>query len=175
MTESSVLTLAVATAVLPQLHAALAASSRPCDSLRAQVSALVARFLCAPITPAATLDFETSLQQVLAECGRLVVQAAFNCIEPEDPQDAPRHTQRDRQDYSRKNTKSKDRGGLASLFGKIELRRCLYEPLQEARLDQQPAFAPLELCPGVVAGNATPALAERVGRLSGQHTRQEMV
>src|SRR4051812_27437187 len=110
MTESSVLTLAVATAVLPQLQAALAASSRPCDSLRDQVSALAARFLCAPITPASTLDFETSLQQILAECGRLVVQAVFNHIEPEDPRDAPKHGQRDRQDYSRKNHKSKNRG-----------------------------------------------------------------
>src|SRR3954467_13085294 len=143
MTESSVLALPVAPPGLPQLHAALAASSRPCDSLRAQVSALVARFLCAPITPAATLDFETSLQQVLAECGRLVVQAAFNCIEPEAPQDAPRHSQRDRQDYSRKNAKSRNRCGIATLFGKVELCRCLYEPLQEARCDRQPSFSPL--------------------------------
>jgi hypothetical protein len=175
MTESSVLTLALATAVLPQLHAALEESSQPCDSLRAQVSALAARFLCAPITPASTLDFETHLQRLLAECGRLVVQAAFNHIEPQDPHDAPKHSQRDRQVYSRKNTKSNNRGGIASLFGTIELRRCLYEPLQEARLDQQHAFAPLELCLGIVAGNATPALAERAGRLAGQHTQQEML
>src|SRR3954452_4601817 len=31
------------------------------------------------------------------------------------------------------------------------------------------------MCLGLVAGNATPALAERVGRLSGQHTQQEML
>src|SRR4051812_41740409 len=108
MTQSSVLTLALATAVLPQLQAALEESSGPCVSLHEQVSALVARFLTAPITPASTLDFETSLQQVLAECGRLVVQAAFNHIEPEDPQDAPKHSQRDRQGYARKNAKSRN-------------------------------------------------------------------
>jgi hypothetical protein len=175
MTQSSVLTVALATAVLPQLQAALEESSDPCVSLKERVSALAARFLTAPITPASTLDFETSLQQLLAECGRLVVQAAFNHIEPGDPQDAPKHTQRDRQDYSRKNAKSKSRGGIATLFGRIELCRCLYEPLQEARYDRQPSFSPLELCLGVVAGNATPALAERVGRLSGQHTQQEML
>jgi hypothetical protein len=45
----------------------------------------------------------------------------------------------------------------------------------EARYDQRPSFSPLELCLGIVAGNATPALAERVGRLSGQHTQQEML
>jgi hypothetical protein len=175
MTQSSVLTLALATSVLPQLQAALEQSCCPCLSLKEQVSALVVRFLTSPITPASSLDFETSLQRLLAECGRLVVQAVFNLAEPEDPQDAPKHTQRDRQDYSRKNHKSKNRGGIATLFGKIELCRCLYEPLQEARYDQQPSFSPLELCLGVVAGNATPALAERVGRLSGQHTQQEML
>jgi hypothetical protein len=175
MTQSSVLTLAVATTVLPQLQAALSQSSCPCVCLKEQVEALTARFLTAPITPASTLDFETTLQRLLAECGRQVVQSAFNHVEPEDPQDAPKHTQRDRQDYSRKNHKSKNRGGIATLFGRIELWRCLYEPLQEARYDQQPSFSPLELCLGIVAGNATPALAERVGRLSGQHTQQEML
>src|SRR5437763_13156048 len=140
-----------------------------------QVSTLVAGFLCTPIAPAATLDFETSLQRLLAECGRLVVQATFNHIEPENPQDAPKHTQHDRQDYARKNAKSRNRGGIATLFGRVELWRCLYEPLQEARDDQRRSFSPLELCLGIVAGNATPALAERVGRLSGQHTQQEML
>src|SRR5205814_3231439 len=85
------------------------------------------------------------------------------------------HTQRDGQDYSRKNAKSPLRDGLATLFGRIELQRCLYEPLQEARDDAQRCFAPLELCLGLVANNATPALAERVGRLSSQHTQQEML
>src|SRR5437763_12046360 len=140
-----------------------------------QVSTLVAGFLCTPIAPAATLDFETSLQRLLAECGRLVVQATFNHIEPENPQDAPKHTQHDRQDYSRKNHKSRNRGGIATLFGRVELWRCLYEPLQEARYDRQGSFAPLELCLGIVAGNATPALAERVGRLASQHTQQQML
>src|SRR5215213_4799566 len=146
MTQSSVLTLALATSVLPQLQAALEQSCCPCLSLKEQVSALVVRFLTSPITPASSLDFETSLQRLLAECGRQIVQAVFNLVEPEDPQDAPKHTQRDRQDYSRKNAKSKNRGGIATLFGKIELCRCLYEPLQEARYDQQPSFSPLELC-----------------------------
>ena len=41
MTQSSVLSLAVATAVLPQLQAALEQSCHPCLSLREQVFALV--------------------------------------------------------------------------------------------------------------------------------------
>jgi hypothetical protein len=174
MTQSNVLTVALAT-VLPQLHAALEQSSRPCVRLQEQVQALAARFLGAPLTPASTLDFETSLQHLLAECGRQIVESVFNHIEPEKPQDAAKHVERDRQDYSRKNAKSKNRSGIATLFGRIELWRCLYEPLQEARYDQQPSFSPLELGLGIVAGNATPALAERVGRLSSQHTQQEML
>src|SRR5436305_273672 len=121
MAQSSVLTLALATSVLPQLQAALEQACCPCVCLKEQLSALVARFLTAPTTPASTLDFEASVHLLLVECGRQVVQAAFNHIEPADPQDAPKHTQRDRLDYSRKNAKSCNRGGIATLFGKIEL------------------------------------------------------
>jgi hypothetical protein len=169
------LALGVATAVLQQLQAVLSLSAGTCLGLSEQVSTLTARFLSMPITPASTLDFETALRGLLDECGRLVLQSVFNHIEPERPQDAPKHTQRDRQDYSRKERKSATRGGIATLFGPIDLQRCLYEPLQEARDDAQRSFAPLELCLGIVANNATPALAERVGRLAAQHTQQEML
>jgi hypothetical protein len=169
------LALGVATAVVQQLQAILDTSSAPCLDLRQQVSALTARFLSAPITPATTLDFENDLRRILDACGRLVLQSVFNHIEPEDPQDAPKHTQRDRLDYARKNQKSSNRGGIATLFGTIDLQRCLYEPLQEARDEAQRSFAPLELSLGIVANNATPALAERVGRLASQHTQQELL
>jgi hypothetical protein len=175
MPQSSVLPVVVATSVLAHLQAVLALSSAPCRDLAEQLSALTARLLCAPITPAATLAFENDLRSLLDECGRLVVQSVFNHIEPDDPHDAPRHTQRDRQAYSRKNHKSPNRSGIATLFGTIELRRCLYEPLQEARDDARRCFAPLELCLGIVAGNATPALAERVGRLAAAHTQRQML
>jgi hypothetical protein len=175
MTQSSVLALGVATSVVQQLQAVLALASQPCLDLRQQIATCTARFLSAPITPASTLDFENDLRRLLDECGRLLVQSVFNHIEPHSPQDAPKHTQRDRHDYCRKNHKSPVRGGIATLFGTIDLQRCLYEPLQQARDDEQRSFAPLELCLGIVANNATPALAERVGRLATQHTQQEML
>src|SRR4051794_37502504 len=175
MTQSSVLAIPLATAVLQQLQPARAASSQICLDLSVQISSLTVGFLAAPITPAATFDFENRLRLLLDECGRLLVQSAFNQIEPDRPQDAPKHTQRDGHDYSRKNAKSPLRDGLATLFGRIDLQRCLYEPLQEARDDGRRCFAPLELCLGIVAGNATPALAERVGRLATQHTQQELL
>ena len=175
MIQSSVLAITLATTVLQELQPVLAETSQACLRVSEQISTLTVGFLCTPITPASTLDFENGLRLLLDECGRLVVQSAFNHIEPCHPQDAPKHTQRDRQDYSRKNAKSPIRGGIATLFGRIELQRCLYEPLQEARDDGQRRFSPLELCLGIVADNATPALAERVSRSSSQHSQQEML
>jgi hypothetical protein len=175
MTQSSVFPLGVASIFVQQLQAILALSSQPCLDLHERIAALIARFHCGPITPAATVDFETDLRRLLDECGRLIVQSVYNQIEPENPEDAAKHTQRDRQDYSRKNQKSPNRGGIATLFGTIDLQRCLYEPLQEARDDAQRCFAPLEVCLGIVANNATPALAERVGWLASHHTQQELL
>jgi hypothetical protein len=54
---------------------------------------------------------------------------------------------------------------LGTLFGSIELRRCVYECLEPG----EPCVWPLELRLGVVAGLATPALAERIGRWSADH------
>lgn len=175
MNQSSVLPLALATALLQPLQNVLALSARPCQALGEQIASLIGPFCTAPLTPAATLDFENDLRCLLDECGRLILQTVFNHLEPDNPQDAPRHTQRDRQDYVRKNHKTRNRGGIATLFGTIELQRCLYEPLQEARDDDHSAFAPLEQSLGIVAHNATPALAERVGRLATQQTQQELL
>ena len=61
------------------------------------------------------------------------------------------------------------------MFGKIPLVRFSYEPLGEARDDNQKSFSPLELSLGIVAGNASPALAERVGRAASGHTQRELL
>jgi hypothetical protein len=175
MNQSSVFPVVLATVVLQHLQTARVLAAAPCARLAEQVSALTARFLAAPVTPAATLDLEKALRNILDECGRLVLESVFNHIEPDNPQDAPKHTARDHQDYTRKNQKSPNRGGIATLFGTIALQRCLYEPLLEARTDELRSFAPLELCLGVVANNATPALAERVGRLASGQTQQELL
>lgn len=175
MSQSSVLPLALATALLQPLQNVLALSARPCQALAEQIASLIGPFFTTPLTPAATSDFENHLRRLLDECGRSILQTVFNHLEPEDPRDAPKHTRRDRQDYVRKSYKTLNRGGIATLFGTVELRRCLYEPLQEARDDDHSAFAPLEQSLGIVAHNATPALAERVGRLASRQTQQEVL
>lgn len=60
---------------------------------------------------------------------------------------------------------------LGTLFGSIEVRRCVYECLEPG----ERCIAPLELRLGVVAGLATPALAERIGRWSAEHNQQEVL
>src|ERR1700676_3886944 len=105
MNQSSVFTLCLATAVVQQLQPVLDRSCQTCHALSEQVALLITRFLSGPITPVAFLDFEKALRQLLDESGRLIVQSVANHIEPEPPQDAPKHVQRDHQDYARKNQK----------------------------------------------------------------------
>ena len=71
MAQSSLLALGVATAVLQQLRAVLALATAPCLTFSEQIACLTTRFLSAPITPAATLDFEKDLRRLLDESGRL--------------------------------------------------------------------------------------------------------
>ncbi len=99
----------------------------------------------------------------------------YNRLEADDPDEMPKQVELDRQEYSRKNEKTNNRNGIGTLFGKVSLDRFSYEPLSEAREQQQKSFSPLERCLGIVAGNASPALAERVGRAAAGHTQRELL
>jgi hypothetical protein len=136
---------------------------------------LVRAFMSQPVTPQAAWDFENALQDELGEIGRLIVETVYNSLEPDSPDELPKQVEFDGQQYSRKNAPTNNRGGVGTLFGTIELTRYSYEPLSEARDDGHASFAPLELCLGIVEGNATPALAERVGREAAGRTQQEVL
>jgi hypothetical protein len=103
------------------------------------------------------------------------MEVVCNSLEPDSPENMPKQVELEGQAYSRKNAKTNNRGGIGTLFGTIQLARFTYEPLSEAQDDGQRSFAPLELCLGIVAGNATPALAERVGRTAAGQTQQELL
>jgi hypothetical protein len=60
---------------------------------------------------------------------------------------------------------------VGTLFGSVTLWRRLYEPLGR----RGRAIHPLELRLGLEAGLATPALAERIGYWSTDHTQQEVL
>ena len=131
-------------------------------------------FVTQPITPAATLDFENDLKDSGDECSRQVMEIVLNSIEPDSPEDMPRQVELESQQYSRKKSKTNNRGGIGTLFGTVSLSRYSYEPLSEARDDGHTSIAPLEMRLGIVEGNATPALAERLGHISLGKLREKL-
>ena len=145
------------------------------ESQSEEIVQLVQAFLLQPITPEATWHFENAVEDRLRELGRSILEVVYNRLEAADPNEMPKQVEYDRQEYSRKNEKTPNRGGISTVFGQIPLFRYSYEPLSEARDDNQKSVSPLELSLGLVAGNATPALAERVGRAASGHTQRELL
>jgi hypothetical protein len=145
------------------------------ESQLEEIDQLVQAFLLQPVTPEATWQFENALADRLRELGRSILKVVYNRLESDTPDEMPKHVQFEGHEYSRKNEKTNNRNGIGTVFGKIPLVRFSYEPLSEARDDQQKSFSPLELSLGIVAGNASPALAERVGRAASGHTQQELL
>lgn len=156
---------------LQQVQQELRAAGEP---LQEQIDALVQRFLLQPTTPQGALEFETALRELLREVGRVTLEVVFNHLEADDPQQMPKQVEHEGHDYSRKNEKTRHRQGIGTLFGSIELWRYSYEPLREGREQGCRSISPLEMSLGIVAGNATPALAERVGRAASGQTQQEL-
>lgn len=134
------------------------------DQLHERLAALLAavrQFQVRPPTPAATLAFEHEVAAILRQTGRDLIESAYRHAEP-PTDECPARVRVGRETYRRRD---KTPNTLGTLFGPIELRRCVYECLEPG----EPCVWPLELRLGVVAGLATPALAERVGRWSAEH------
>ena len=123
-------------------------------------------FMSTAPTPQGMWDFECRLADQLREAGRELLQFAVNHLEPEEAEDMPHRVRRGPDEYSRKGRKTRHRGGVASRFGMLELWRWSYEPLSEESDSGLKSMAPLAEQLGLVAGKATPALAEVIGRLS---------
>src|SRR5579863_3917965 len=128
----------------------------------------VAAFRQQPVTPARTFAFEQKVAEIFREAGRLLLEKEFNRIEPEQRQDCPVRLRYVGEEYKRR---PKSRNTIGTLFGEIELRRYLYEPLEAG----ERAIFPLELQLGIEAGLATPALAERVGFWSAEQEQAQVL
>ena len=126
----------------------------------AQLGRRIVAFRQGPITPAASHAFERDLQELLREIGRVIVQWVYNHLESSDLSQAPDLIHFDHNVYRRRPA-SPRRGGIATLFGIISLRRIRYEPC-DAGIGLTCIF-PLEQRLGIVVGKATAALANRVG------------
>ena len=119
-----------------------------------------------PSTPQRTFDFEHEIEAKLREAGRKVVEATYNAAEEEDVQALPTRVRLAGHEY-RRNRKTPR--AVATLFGKIRLRRCIYQSSEPG----QPGIAPLEHRLGVVAGAATPALADEAARWQADLPQQQ--
>jgi hypothetical protein len=175
MRNLNVFGLFLATLIAPELHQIDEELHRVLEQLGPTIMAAVVAFLAQSISPQTTFAFEKELEQHLRELGRRIMEMVINRLEPENPGCLPKRFTFHQQEYSRKQEKSNNRGGIGTCFGTICLRRFSCEPLQEARGDGQRSFAPLELQLGIVAGDATPAFAERVAFLAVGHTQQELL
>lgn len=133
-----------------------------------QLGQVICAFRQGPITPVTCDAFETNVQRLLREIGRLILQGVLNRLEPEDPQQATPLLSFEQTSYRRRE-RSPRRQGVATRFGIITLWRLRYEPC-DAGLGLASIF-PLEMRLGIVAGKATPALANRVGVWTAQYTQ----
>jgi hypothetical protein len=131
----------------------------------AQIARLIADFRAAELTPSASHHFEIQLQANLRELGRIILDWAYNHLEPDDRLLMPDHLRFDGHWYRRR-AKTANRS-VATLFGTITLWRYLYQPIHGV----ERSIFPLEIRLGLAAGHATPALAERVAHAAVDSTQ----
>ena len=120
---------------------------------------LVADFRRQPVSPPAAHAFEQRLQETLRGVGRTVAQWTYNHLEPADVRALPAHVRFEAGPYTRLGAKTPQ--SAWTLFGPIRLWRVGYRPSDKSG---DPTIFPLALGLGLVQG-ASPALADRVGRL----------
>ena len=124
------------------------------------------KFASNPLAPQSTWKFENDLETCGRENLRKLVEYQYNRIEPAEFADAPVRMTLGGEQYKRRD---KSPNKIATLFGTIDVRRYLYEPLERG----EKSIFPLEMQLGVEAGLATPALAERIGSISADMTQQQ--
>ncbi len=123
----------------------------------AQIGRLIVHFRRGDVTPKACHEFETQLELLVRELGRIIVEWTLNHLEPHEGRDMPKEICFQGEWYRRR-FKSPNRT-IATLFGTITLWRMLYQPMHGV----ERSITPLEMRLGLEAGLATPALTERVG------------
>ena len=131
-----------------------------------QIGKLVSDFTAADPEPLSCYYFETQLQALLREVGRIIIEWVYNRLEPDDRLLMPNHLRFDG-DWYRCRDKTANRN-VATLFGTITLWRYLYQPIHGV----ERSIFPLEIRLGLVAGRATPALAERVAHAAADSTQE---
>ncbi|MGK2953913.1 MAG: hypothetical protein ACSLEZ_16200 [Thiobacillus sp.] len=131
---------------------------------------LILQFRASEATAQSTHEFEQRLFEALREVGRCIVEWVYNDREPAGPEMLPAQIQVTGVFYRRHGHKTANRK-VATLFGTITLLRFGYRPVEEI----VPCIFPLEIRLGLECARATPALADRVGRLAACGTQQTVL
>jgi hypothetical protein len=147
--------------------ATVALPAEPLDELQQRVDEALQRFRGEPVTPQRFLDLENALQAAAAAACRQVLEREANRLEADDRNALPRRVRYHKASY-RINKKTPAR--IATRFGTITLQSFYYLPED----DGEPGLHPLWVQLGIGAGSATPALLERVARMSVDHTQVEV-
>ena len=133
-----------------------------------QLAQLLQHFGSQPLTPSSTDTFERSLHDLTRTLGRTVLQWAFNHCESDSHAARPPRLTVAGDTYRRR---GQHPNTLATLFGPVCVRRLLYEPCERG----MKSLHPLEHELGIVAGCATPALADRVGQWAAQQPQRAVL
>lgn len=133
-----------------------------------KIARCVAHFRRDARSPEAMHTFETQLQDLLREVGRVIIQWTINHLEDDQRWPMPAMFLWDRDPFRWKKKKSPARS-LNCLFGPVVLRRYYYQPTEHAGR----GLFPLELQLGIVAGLATPALANLASQLAADLTQNQ--
>lgn len=148
-------------------NATAASNDEPLGEFQERVQEAIERFRGQPLTPLSLLNLENELHAAADEACRDVLEREANGLESDDKQALPPKVRYRKETY-RLNKKTPAR--IATRFGTITLRSFYY--LNEA--DGEPGLHPLWVRLGIGAGSATPALLERVARMSVDHTQAEV-
>lgn len=142
-------------------------AGEPLDAFRERVNEVVERFRREPVTPQRFLDLENALHDAAVEGCRQVVEREANRLEADDKKAVPSKVRYHQENY-RINKKTPAR--IATRFGTIIVRSFYYLNAS----DGEAGLHPLRVRLGIGAGAATPALLDRVARLSVDHTQAEV-
>ena len=144
-----------------------ATTAEPLNAFRQRVDEIVEEFRAEPVTPQRFLELENALHAAAMDTCRHVLEREANRLEGDDKGALPGKVRYRKETY-RINKKTPAR--IATRFGAIALRSFYYLNAE----DGEPGLHPLWLRLGIGSGAATPALLERVARLSVDHTQAEV-
>lgn len=134
-----------------------------------RVARLVGDFQGNSLSAEGMLKFELELQRLLWAIGRIIIEWRLNCLERKEQAKMPIV-------YWEGNAYRPKRlspfRSLNCLFGPIRVERWLYESMDGLQLA---ALFPLERMLGMVAGVATPALADLAAQLSVDFTQRQVL